>query len=116
MNMSMVAFDDAQEWNDVEAWLFMNGKTPLFCGCPIAKYHFCADMAWSWFWTAGLRDENSTNWYWESTAAEVSEFNWLPGQPSMNEDLIRSCINFNADQGGWDDDDCELYLMGTMCE
>jgi len=26
MNMSMVAFDDAQEWNDVESWLITNGK------------------------------------------------------------------------------------------
>ena len=34
----------------------------------------------------------------------------------MNDDLIRACLNFNIDQLGWDDDDCELYLMATMCE
>jgi hypothetical protein len=29
MNMSMVAFDDAQEWTDVESWLINNGKITI---------------------------------------------------------------------------------------
>jgi hypothetical protein len=30
--------------------------------------------------------------------------------------LIRSCINFMGDIEGFDDDNCELYTLVTMCE
>jgi hypothetical protein len=69
-----------------------------------------------WFWTSGLRDENSTVWYWESSGAEMKWFDWGPGQPSMNEDLVRTCMSFLGDLEGFDDDDCETYRQGTMCE
>jgi hypothetical protein len=63
-----------------------------------------------------MRDENSTVWYWETTGAEMKWFDWGSGEPSMNENLVRSCTNFLGDLEGFADDDCELYKLVTMCE
>jgi len=72
---------------------------------------------WNWFWTGALRDEGSTAWYWEETGAEITEFYWGFGQPSMDQDLVRSCIDFSFTSGGWDDDSCESFLLlDVMCE
>jgi hypothetical protein len=78
---------------------------------------FCADYNRHWFWTSAIRDENSTVWYWETTGAELKWFDWgQPGYPSMDENLVRSCISFLGDLEGFADQDCEMYVKSTMCE
>jgi len=67
-------------------------------------------------WSGALRDEGSATWYWEETGAEITEFYWGSGQPTMNEDLVRSCISFNFYFGGMDDDNCDEYFLDVMCE
>jgi len=68
----------------------------------------------NFFWIGALRDEGSTSWYWEDTGAEITKFYWGPDEPSMDAELVRSCIDFSSD--GWYDDDCGEFFLDVMCE
>jgi len=63
-----------------------------------------------------LRDADSTSWYWEETGAEITDFYWAKDNPSMNADLVKSCIDFNYFYGGWDDDEREIFFYDVLCE
>jgi len=76
----------------------------------------CIDFETNWFWISAMRDEGSTTWYWETTGAEITEFYWKLGQPSMDEVLVKTCINFSSASAGWDDDACTKYYLDAMCE
>jgi hypothetical protein len=75
-----------------------------------------SDFETNWFWTSALRDVGSTVWNWETTGENIEEFHWKLGQPSLDEDLVKTCINFSNVAGGWDDDHCTKYYLDAMCE
>ncbi|XP_059486451.1 macrophage mannose receptor 1-like [Neocloeon triangulifer] len=98
-NMSLISFHQTPEKFDYTvSWLFTYG------------------YEWDWMWTGALKEVNSSVWIWEPTGEEFSYFRWGPDQPSVNDDSIRTCMDFNSRSAGWDDDDCEQYLLGFICE
>ncbi|XP_059486917.1 lectin BRA-3-like [Neocloeon triangulifer] len=96
--MNLVSFEGGQ-WMSVASWLRNNG------------------LSNNWFWTGGLRPENSPTWIWESSGQPITDFHWEHDQPSGNGSTSRFCIDFNLDFGGWDDDDClSNYYFGYICK
>jgi len=68
-----------------------------------------------WFWTGALKDANSTRWYWEPTGNDITEFFWGPLEPNLEDDLTRVCIDFRFEMN-WQDDKCDAFRIGTICE
>ncbi|XP_065335903.1 uncharacterized protein LOC135936847 [Cloeon dipterum] len=97
-NMTLLAFDEPNEWENARVWLLFNGYD------------------WDWFWTSAIRHVNSTTWIWESTGEEVTEFFWGADQPDITPGELETCLDFRVRNGGWDDDDCSIYLLGFICE
>lgn len=71
-----------------------------------------------YFWSDGVRDKNSAEWYWETTKNSILEndFHWASQQPSMSNDTVRSCISFSNYDGGYADDDCLDYTLDVICQ
>jgi hypothetical protein len=71
----------------------------------------------NFFWTEALKDEDSSEWYWETSGSSLTEFYWGRGQPSMESNVtVRSCINFSNAGGGYDDDDCLDFALSVLCQ
>lgn len=69
------------------------------------------------FWTDALKDENSAEWYWETSGNKIAqnEFHWAAEQPNLEDPSIRSCIHFNC-KSGYDDQICVNYLHDVFCQ
>ncbi|XP_059486452.1 lectin subunit alpha-like [Neocloeon triangulifer] len=96
-NMSLISFQTLKKFEDTVNWLFDYGYDTY------------------WFWTGALKEVNSSVWIWEPTGEEFTYFQWGWDQPTVNNDSIRTCIDFKV-FSGWDDDDCEQYSLGYICE
>ncbi|KAF4519399.1 hypothetical protein B566_EDAN008707 [Ephemera danica] len=68
-----------------------------------------------WRWSSGYRPAAGTMWTWASTNESFTDMNWGPGQPS-NGNTVEDCANFLVFFGGWDDDECEEWLLSYACE
>jgi len=82
-------------------------------------YIFCAEYTDALFWTDGLKDEDSTTWYWETTGAEIAEFFWGVNQPDYDNPFPgRMCFQFliHPKNIGWYDDLCEFGSNDVICE
>jgi len=77
----------------------------------------CKDIV-LYFWTDAVRDEGSTEWYWETSGNKIKENDlyWAPREPSMENATVRLCISFSNYVGGYDDDDCLYYRLDIMCQ
>jgi len=117
MNMTLVTFETPGKYEIFSKWLAANGKLHNYLPIITFFYEFLTqDYSVDWFWTGGMKDVNSTRWYWEPTGNEITEFFWRPLQPDVEDISIRTCIDFKIGSGGWDDDDCDFYVMGKICE
>jgi hypothetical protein len=118
VNMTMISFEgDEQKWYSVNRWLYENGMQQLFRKRSNHNLNV-KDYVFMYFWTDALRDENSIEWYWETTGNSLTEndFYWGVDQPSMGNSTVRSCISFRYTTGGYDDDDCLDYVLASMCQ
>ena len=114
----MISFEgDEQKWYSVNRWLYENGMQQLFRKRSNHNLNV-KDYVFMYFWTDALRDENSIEWYWETTGNSLTEndFYWGVDQPSMGNSTVRSCISFRYTTGGYDDDDCLDYVLASMCQ
>ncbi|XP_059486459.1 perlucin-like protein [Neocloeon triangulifer] len=98
LNMSLISFPSEQKFDDTVQWLSDNG------------------FASNWVWTGALKVANSIYWLWEPSGLEFTYFRWAPNQPSEIGNQDRLCINFRGLSQGWDDDYCDGFIMGYICE
>ncbi|XP_065333901.1 collectin-12-like isoform X2 [Cloeon dipterum] len=98
-NMTLVEFDGNNKWTTISSWISNN----------IAYRK-------NWYWTSGILAQNSEKWVWEASGEEIKQFFWAPSQPNENSKNGSVCINFIIDFGGWDDDYCDQFTMGHICE
>ncbi|XP_059480015.1 C-type lectin domain family 4 member K-like [Neocloeon triangulifer] len=77
---------------------------------------FEAGLERSWYWTAARKDAKKQVWYWETTGETITDYFWLPGEPS-NDTSNDYCMRFDVSVGGWLDDPCDTnFLVGYICE
>lgn len=70
------------------------------------------------FWSGALRDENSTEWYWETSgnSTQDSDFHWGIEEPTMENSTGCLGIVFSPARGGNKDVECESAWVCAMCE
>jgi hypothetical protein len=74
------------------------------------------------FFTDALRDENSTEWYWETSGNRIqdTDFHWGKGKPSLENSTGCLGIVFSAagagGLGGAEDVDCLNVSHDVMCQ
>ncbi|XP_059481576.1 perlucin-like protein isoform X2 [Neocloeon triangulifer] len=71
----------------------------------------------TWIWSGGIRRENENEWNWNKNTDNITMTytNWGPNQPNVIQSE-ESCMNFAAEYGKWDDDQCNDYSQAFMCE
>lgn len=75
-------------------------------------------MDYNFFWIDALKDEGSSEWYWETSGNMIKENDlyWGRFQPSLENETVRTCINISYFSGGYDDDGCSDYLLDVICQ
>lgn len=69
------------------------------------------------FWTAGLRDEVTDVWYWETTGNAFAgpDIYWGSGEPDIVDPQVQVCMSFSHNYA-YNDDDCYTPNMNFICE
>ncbi|KAF4525217.1 hypothetical protein B566_EDAN012895 [Ephemera danica] len=102
MNMTLISLETTVENTAVFDFIANNGS--------VGDY---------WRWTSGLRSVNDTDWWWTysdgSRPQAFTETSWGIGQPDTPAG-VDVCTDFLVYFQGWDDDQCDSFLMSYACE